>query len=102
MDCVDCIHAVPNGGPCHMEMDQRTAISDKSCHCFLGKNQVVKLPCKVGSTIYIHAYNRETEMYEVIPIKNIQLSELAVLIEDGEPIFLDETEATDALEDKNQ
>lgn len=97
MDCFDCIHATANGGPCHMDMAQRTAISDNSCHCFLGKSQVVKLPCKVGSTIYIHAYNRVTKKYEVVRVRDIELSELAVLIQDKEQIFLDESEALAAL-----
>lgn len=39
--------------------------------------------------------------YEVIPIKNIQLSELAVLIEDNEPIYLDEDSANGALSIRN-
>ena len=84
-----------------MDVAQRVAIKDGSCHCFLDKNLVAKLPCKVGSTIYIHAYNRETNRYEVTPIKDIQLSELAVLIEDGEPIYLDEISANDALNVRN-
>ena len=98
MNCADCIHAVPNGGPCHMEMDQRTAIADRFCHCFLGKSQVIKLPCKVGSTIYIHAYNRATKKYEVVRVRDIELSELAVLIQDKEQIFLEESEALAALD----
>ena len=98
MNCADCIHAVPNGGPCYLEMDQRTAISDKSCYCFLDKSQVIKLPCKVGSTIYIHAYNRVTKKYEVVRVRDIELSELAVLIQDKEQIFLEESEALAALD----
>ena len=101
MNCSDCIHAIPNGGPCQMDAMQRTSISDNFCHCFLGKSQVIKLPCKVGSTIYMHAYNRTTKKYEVVCVRDIVLSELAVLIQDKEPIFLDEAVAADALKDRN-
>ena len=101
MICETCFHAIANDGPCQMDVAQRVYLTDCSCHSFLDKNSVIKLPCKVGSTIYIHAYSRKHKKYEVTPIKNIQLSELAVLIEDDEPIFLDETEASDALGDRN-
>jgi hypothetical protein len=92
MACFNCAHVATNGGPCLMDMEQRIA-ADSVCACFLDKDLVVNLPCKVGSTIYIHAYNRETGRYEVTPIKDIQLSELAVLIEDGTPVYLDEASA---------
>jgi hypothetical protein len=94
MGCTNCVHSfvctiLQNGG------------YRQDCKCFLDKDLVIKFPCPVGSTIYIHAYNRETNKYEVTPIKNIQLSELAVLIEDNEPIYLDENSANDALGDRN-
>lgn len=101
MICFNCFHAATSGGPCLMDAAQRVAIEDCDCHAFLDKHLVVKLPCKVGSTVYIHAYNHEMGKYEVVPVKDIQLSELAVLIEDSEPIYLDEVSANDALSVRN-
>lgn len=94
MGCTNCIHnfvctILQNGG------------YRQDCKSFIDKECIIELPCKVGSTIYIHAYNRTTKKYEVVPIRDIELSELAVLIQDKTPVFLDEAVATDALKDRN-
>ena len=98
MCCTNCFYAIANDGHCQMDVAQRVYLTDCSCHSFLDKNLVVKLPCKVGSTIYIHAYNRVTKKYEVVRVRDIELSELAVLIQDKEQIFLDESKALAALD----
>lgn len=73
----------------------------EKCVRFIDRSKSIELPCKVGDTVYIHAYNREKAKYEVAIINNILLSEIAVLIEDKENVYTSEKEAEQALRERN-
>jgi hypothetical protein len=44
MCCTNCFYAIANDGHCQMDVAQRAYLTDCSCHSFLDKNLVVKLP----------------------------------------------------------
>ena len=102
--CKDCIYyevckALNKEFKIHPKDYIETDLCAKQCTTFKDKSKFIELPCKVGDTVYIHFYNREKAKYEVTPIKNIQLSELAVLIEDNEKVYLSDEQAEQALKE---
>lgn len=95
--CKDCMHEEV----CNIFSVVLNEYGAENCVCFKDRNRFVKLPCKVGDTVYqtddIRIYENKIERV-IFDTNNIGFDETSI----GKSIFLTREEAEQALKEREK